>query len=48
MLVVLFNNLPQLIGLLLWSSVMVWCGVQWQRWRTRSHWFSRAKREKQT
>lgn len=42
MLVVLFNNLPQLIGLLLWSTLVFWLGRRWERWRNAHHFFHRA------
>lgn len=48
MLIVLFNNLPQLIGLLMWSALVFWLGRRWERWRNAHHFFHRAKQEKST
>lgn len=46
MLIVLFNNLPQLVGLIMWSVLMIWAGRRWERWRTAHHIFHRASKEK--
>lgn len=48
MMIVLFNNLPQLIGLLLWSTLVFWCGRRWERWRSAHHLFHRAKPKEKT
>lgn len=48
MMIVLFNNLPQLIGLLLWSTLVFYGGRRWERWRNARHWFSRAKSKEKT
>lgn len=48
MLIVLFNNLPQLIGLLLWSTLIFYAGRRWERWRWRSHWFTHYRNKEKT
>jgi hypothetical protein len=42
MMIALFNNLPELIGLTAWTGLTFWTGRRFERWLSHHHLFRRS------